>query len=158
MAAGLGKQILAEPRAYGKIIDAAIARRGSDLNKAMTLLMDANTLFDTWIGHFDLGRIYLDAAIAAKDLGLFAQADSEFDKCFNRRGEALSVFLDEEPTSGYFPPLLYYRARARQGVNQEGASDALRRLSRDPRELQRRSARAGSSQARQIRLTAPSRA
>ena len=90
----------------------------------MTLLMEANTLFDTWIGHFDLGRIYLDAAIAAKDLGLFAQADSEFDKCFNRRGESLSLFLDEEPTSGYFPPLLYYRARARQGVSPDGASEA----------------------------------
>ena len=90
----------------------------------MTLLMEANTLFDTWIGHFDLGRIYLDVAIAAKDLGLFAQADSEFDKCFNRRGESLSIFLDEEPTSGYFPPLLYYRARARQGVSEEGKSEA----------------------------------
>ena len=124
ISAGLGKHILAEPRAYGKIVDAAIARRGADLNKAMTLLMEANTLFDTWIGHFDLGRVLLDAAIAAKDLGLFAQADSEFDKCFNRRGESLSMFLDEEPTAGYFPPLLYYRARARQGVSQDGASEA----------------------------------
>ena len=124
LAAGLGKHILAEPRAYGKIVEAGLARRAADLNKAMTLLMEANTLFDTWIGHFDLGRTYLDVAIAAKDLGLFAQADSEFDKCFNRRGESLSMFLDEEPTSGYFPPLLYYRARARQGVSEDGKSEA----------------------------------
>ena len=124
LAAGLGKQILAEPRAYGKIVEAGLARRATDLNKAMTLLMEANTLFDTWIGHFDLGRIYLDVAIGAKDIGLFAQADSEFDKCFNRRGEALSLFLDEEPTAAYFPPLLYYRARARQGVSEDGKSEA----------------------------------
>ena len=69
LAAGLGKHILAEPRAYGKIVEAGLARRATDLNKAMTLLMEANTLFDTWIGHFDLGRTYLDVAIAAKISG-----------------------------------------------------------------------------------------
>jgi len=124
LAAGLGKQILAEPRAYAKILEAAIARRGGDLNTAMTLLLEANTQFRTWIGRFDLGRVYLDAAIAAKDLGLFAQAESEFDWCITRRGESLSVFLDEEPTAAYFPPALYYRARARQGLNPDGMSEA----------------------------------
>ena len=33
----------------------------------------------------------------------FLQADSEFDRCLQRRGEALSLFVDEEPTSGHFP-------------------------------------------------------
>ena len=124
LAARLGKLILAEPRAYGKIVEAGLARRAGDLNKAMTLLVEANALFETWIGHFDLGRVYLDAAIATKDLGLFTQADAEFDRCMTRRGESLSLFLDEEPTSGYFPPVLYYRARARQGVSPTGAAEA----------------------------------
>ena len=62
---------------------------------------------DTWIGHFDQGRAYLD-------LGAFAQADSEFDRCITRRGEALSLFVDPWPTYGYFPPVYYYLARVRQ--------------------------------------------
>ena len=55
-------------------------------------LKEANEMLDTWIGHFDLGRAYLAA-------GAFPQADSEFDRCLKRSGEALSLFLDEEPTS-----------------------------------------------------------
>ena len=91
----------------------------------MTLLMEANTLFDTWIGHFDLGRDLSGRRRSRrKTSGCSRRRIPNSIKCFNRRGEALSVFLDEEPTSGYFPPLLYYRARARQGVSQDGASEA----------------------------------
>jgi len=124
LAAGLGKQLLAEPRAYGMIIDAGLARRGGDPNKAITLLTEANALFDTWVGHFDLGRAYLDVAAATKDLNAFTQADSEFDRCIGRRGEALALFLDEEPTYGYLPPVYFYRARAREGLNPAGATEA----------------------------------
>jgi len=124
LATSLGKQLAPEPRAYSKIVEAEVVRRGGDPNKAVTLLMEANDLFGTWIGHFDLGRAYLDVAIAAKDLGLFTQADAEFDRCMRRRGEALSLFLDEEPTFGFFPPLLYYRARVRQGLSPSGAAEA----------------------------------
>ena len=46
---------------------------------------------------------------------MFTQADSEFDRCIKRRGEALSLFLDEEPTYGYFPAAYYYQGRAREG-------------------------------------------
>ena len=79
----------------------------------------ANSLLDTWIGHFDLGRVYFEA-------GQFAQADSEFDRCIKRRGEALAVFLDEVPTFGYFPPVYYYQGRAREGLNSVGFADSYR--------------------------------
>jgi serine/threonine protein kinase len=123
-AALLSKQFLAEPQAYGKIIEANIARKGGDANKAMALLTEANTLFDTWIGHFDLGRAILDVATATKDPNAFATADAEFDRCIRRRGEALSLFLDEEPTVGFLPPVYYYRARAREGVSPASAKEA----------------------------------
>ena len=42
--------------------------------------------------------------------GAFPQADSEFDRCIKRRGEALSLLVDEEPTYGYFPPCTTTRA------------------------------------------------
>ena len=59
-------------------------------------------MLDTWIGHFELGRAYLAASA-------FPQADSEFDRCLRRRGEALSLFVDEEPTYGYLPTVYYYQ-------------------------------------------------
>jgi hypothetical protein len=49
-------------------------------------LTEANTILSTWFGHYDLGRAYLA-------LNAFPQADSEFDRCLKRRGEAMSLFL-----------------------------------------------------------------
>ena len=84
------------------------------------MLTEANTLLDTWIGHYDLGRAYLAA-------GAFPQADSEFDRTLKRSGEALSLFLDEEPTSGFLPPVHYYLGRAREGMGTAAYADAYRR-------------------------------
>ena len=81
--------------------------------------MEANGLLDTWIGHFDLGRPYLEA-------GAFPQADSELDRSIGRRGEALSLLADEEPTYGYFPPAYYYQGRVREGLKSERFAEAYR--------------------------------
>ena len=97
-----------------------LALKNGDPRQAIKLLTEANGLLDTWIGHFDLGRAYLEA-------GLFAQADSEFDRCIKRRGEALSLFLDEEPTYGYLPPVYYYQGRAREGLKTEGFAESYRK-------------------------------
>jgi eukaryotic-like serine/threonine-protein kinase len=83
------------------------------------LLTEANTLLDTWIGRFDLGRAYLEA-------GQLIQADSEFDRCIKRRGEALSLFLDEEPTFGLFPSVYYYQGRVREALKSIGFADSYR--------------------------------
>ncbi|MDQ3347216.1 MAG: hypothetical protein M3545_04540, partial [Acidobacteriota bacterium] len=84
MAAGL--QV--EARTYAKILDGLVALRSGDARRAVEVMGEANGLLDTWIGHYDLGRAYLAA-------GAFTQADSEFDRCIKRRGEALWLFLDE---------------------------------------------------------------
>ena len=81
--------------------------------------MLANTLLDTWIGHFVLGRVYLEA-------GALIQADSEFDRCIKRRGEALSLFLDEDPTFGYFAPVYYYQGRVREELRSAGFAQSYR--------------------------------
>ncbi len=109
LSAGLAAELQAEPQAYASIIDGLVALESGDARQAIKLLTAANGLLDTWIGHFDLGRAYLDA-------GAFPQADSEFDRCLKRRGEALALFLDEEPTYGYFPPVYYYQGRVREGL------------------------------------------
>jgi tetratricopeptide (TPR) repeat protein len=115
LAAGLSSEILAEPQAYGKIIEGDIKLKQDDRNQAIQLLTAANKILDTWIGRFDLGRAYVEA-------GAFAEATSEFDRCQNRRGETLALFLDEAPTSAYFPMLYFYRARAEEGLGSAAAS------------------------------------
>jgi tetratricopeptide (TPR) repeat protein len=110
---------LVEPQAYGKILDGQLALKNGDSTQAIKLLTEANTLLDTWIGHFDLGRAYLEA-------GLFTQADSAFDRCVRRRGEALALFLREEPTFGYVPPVYYYQGRAREGLKTAEFAEAYR--------------------------------
>ena len=54
-----------------------------------------------------------------------ARADSELALCIQRRGEALALLVDEEPTFGYFPSVYYFMGRAREGMG-SGADGAYR--------------------------------
>jgi serine/threonine protein kinase/tetratricopeptide (TPR) repeat protein len=119
LAVGLASELQGEPQAYAKIVDGEAALKNGDARQAITILAEANTLLDTWMGHFDLGRAYLEA-------GSFTQADSEFDRCIRRRGETLSLFLDEEPTYSFFPPVFYYQGRVREGLNNAGFAESYR--------------------------------
>jgi tetratricopeptide (TPR) repeat protein len=99
-----------EPRAYAKIVEGLIALERGQASEAVAALQDANKMFDTWLGLFDLGRALLEA-------GFTAQANSAFEACLNaRRGEALALFVDEQPTYSYLAPLYYFVGRARQGL------------------------------------------
>ena len=119
-AASLASELQAEPQAYGKIVQGVDSTFEVATRETRSrVLTEANTLLDTWIGRFDLGRAYLEA-------GLFTQADSEFDRCIKRRGETLALFLREEPTYGYFPPVHYYLGRARQALNSAGFAESYR--------------------------------
>jgi eukaryotic-like serine/threonine-protein kinase len=119
IAATLASELLTEPQAYAKIVEGDIALRGGDARGAVKALTEATALLDTWIGRFDLGRAYIAA-------GAFTQADSEIDRCIKRRGEALSLFLDEEPTYAYFPVVYYHQGRIREGLKSAGAADSYR--------------------------------
>ncbi len=56
----LSAELAAEPQAYGKIIEGEIALKSGDARQAIKILTDANDILDTWLGHFDLGRAYLE--------------------------------------------------------------------------------------------------
>ena len=116
LAAGLASELQVEPQAYAKLIEGEEAFKEGDARKAVKLFTDANSLLDTWMGRFDLGRAYLE-------LGAFLEAGLEFDRCVKRRGEALSLFLDL-PTYGYFPPVYYYQGRAREGMKNPGFTES----------------------------------
>jgi tetratricopeptide (TPR) repeat protein len=117
--AQLSTQPQLEPRAYAKILEGNILRQSGKARQAITVLQEANTLLNTWIGQFDLGRAQLED-------GSLIAADSAFDRCIKRSGEALSLFLDEEPTFAYFPAAYYYQGRIRQQLKTEGFADAYR--------------------------------
>jgi len=102
----LAAEIQAEPQAYAKLLEGEIALKRGNAREAITAMVDGNKLLDTWIGDFDLGRAYLVA-------GATLEAESQFDRCVKRRGEALSLFLDEEPTFAYFPQVLSYQTKLR---------------------------------------------
>jgi len=120
IATELVDELQVEPQAYGKLLEGVVLLNRGAVRAAVRTLTEANKMLDTWIGHFDLGRAYLAA-------GAFPQADSEFDRCLKRSGEALSLFLDEEPTAGYLPPVYYHLGRAREGMGTAAYGDLYRR-------------------------------
>jgi len=115
----LGLEFQAEPQAYAKILEGDLVLNGGDPRVAVRVVEEANKLLDTWIGHFYLGRAYLQA-------GRLPEADSEFDRCLTRRGEALSLFLDEEPTFAFLPAVYYYQGLVREGLKTEKFADSYR--------------------------------
>jgi serine/threonine protein kinase/tetratricopeptide (TPR) repeat protein len=119
LATALASELKAEPQANGKLVLAEAALKEHDPKRALQLLTEAKNLVDLWIVHFDLGLAYLEA-------GAFAEADSEFDRCIKRRGEALELFTDDMPTYSYLPPVYYYQGRAREGLKSAGAADSYR--------------------------------
>ncbi len=116
LAASLSSEATNEPQAYGKIIEGMIALKRKEAKEAVKQITAANNLLDTWIGRFELGRAYLEA-------GAFTEADSEFDQCVKRRGEAIELFMDNVPSYAYFPSVYYYQGRVREGMKSEGFAD-----------------------------------
>ena len=107
----LAGELQTEAQAYAKVLEGDVALKDGNPRQAITALVEANRLLDTWIGDFDLGRAYLAA-------GALPQADSQFDRCIKRKGEALALFLDEEPTFAYFSPVLALQSRVREAMKQ----------------------------------------
>jgi tetratricopeptide (TPR) repeat protein len=118
VADALAAELPAEPQAHGKILQGLIALKSGNPRQAISDLTAANSLIDTWFGHFDLGRAYLA-------YGALPQADSQLDLCISRRGEALTL-MDEGPTYGYFPLTYYYRGRVREALKTASFADSYR--------------------------------
>ena len=119
IAAGLAAELHTEPQADARLIEGEAALEENQPRVAMQKFTEANALVDTWIGRFDLGRAFLKA-------GAPTQADSEFDGCIRRRGEAMALFLDEVPTYGYFPSVYYYRGRVHEELKSADFAESYR--------------------------------
>ena len=119
MSRGLASGLQASSQAHAKILTGLMALKQNDARLAIQELSAANGLLDTWIGQYDLGRAYLEG-------GALLQADSSFERCLKRRGEALSLFLDDEPSYAFFPPVYYYQGRVREGLKSTKAAESYK--------------------------------
>ena len=119
--APLAQRLENEPQVYAKLLAGEAQLKKGNARDALTTFQEAQKLADTWLGHFDLGRAYLD-------LGAFTEASSEFDVCLKRRGEATSIFLDDVPSYHLLPPVYYYQGRAREGLNSPGSEESYKQF------------------------------
>jgi len=109
IASELGQRLSPQARAYGKAIWGEAAIQEGRTVDGIEMLREGVRLADLWLLRYSLGIGYVQA-------GAFAEALSELEACEKRRGEAASVFLNDDPTWRYRAPLTYWLARARQGV------------------------------------------
>ncbi len=119
LASDLGARRVREPQAYAKIIEGEAQLARGDARGAIQTLREAMQLLDTWIGHFVLGRAYLED-------GAFTEAHEEFEVCLARRGEASALFVDEVPSFRYLPPVYYWLGRAQESLKSPAGADSYR--------------------------------
>jgi tetratricopeptide (TPR) repeat protein len=117
IAGELGRKVQDVHLAYAKLTGGYLSLKRGDTANALKLFDEAQGLVDTWLGRFALGRAYLEA-------GAFTEALSEFEKCEKRKGEALSVFLNDLPTVRYLDSLDYYIARTLEGQGKKETARA----------------------------------
>jgi serine/threonine protein kinase/tetratricopeptide (TPR) repeat protein len=117
LAAELNVKVHPVHQSYAKIIGGELSLARGDVPGAASLFQEALGIVDTWLGRFAMGKAYLEA-------GEYTEAYSEFEACLKRRGEAISVFLDDLPSYHRFPPVYYYLGRSQEGLGSPSASES----------------------------------
>ncbi|MGC2695056.1 MAG: protein kinase [Candidatus Angelobacter sp.] len=115
----LSSRIEPEPQIYGLLLQGDMALKKNQIKDAIQAFQKAQKISNTWLGHFYLGKAYLQN-------GSFTESDSEFELCLKRRGEASAVFLDDVPTFRLMPPIYYYLGRAQEGLKSPAAEESYR--------------------------------
>ncbi|MFC2163526.1 protein kinase [Acidobacteriota bacterium] len=121
LAGNLKEQLETEPRAYALLIEGEINKKKNDRSKAVDLMIESRDLMDTWLVHFSLGKLYLDS-------GKLLEAQSEFETCVRRRGEASSVFFNDLSSFHYLPPVYYYLGRVQEELESPAAAESYKRF------------------------------
>jgi len=119
LASQLSSRIEPEPQMYGALVEGELALKKNQIKDAIDAFQRAQKISNTWLGHFYLGKAYLQN-------GSFTEADSEFEACLKRRGEASAVFLDDVPTFRLLPAVYYYLGRAQEGLKSPAAAESYR--------------------------------
>jgi tetratricopeptide (TPR) repeat protein len=117
----LASQPSSEARAYAEVVRGLAKLQAGETRGAIQLLENSEQLASTWLGQFWLGRAHLDA-------GEFLKADELFTLCQQARLTTADLFRREQPTLHYFPPVIYYLARARQALKRPAADQLYERF------------------------------
>ena len=117
IAGDLAKKLDDEAQMFGHLLEGEAALQREDARAAVASFEAAQKIAKSWLGSYGLGRAYLAG-------GAFAQAQTEFDYCAGHAGEATTVMLDDIPTYRIMPPVSYYLARTREGLNNASAAQA----------------------------------
>lgn len=112
IASELAQRLPAQSRAYAMLIEAEIAVAAKQYPTAIESLLAAVRLADLWLVRYALGLAYFLR-------GDYVAANSEFEKCQARRGEAMAIFLDDLPTFRYYAPLPYWLGRSREMLGRD---------------------------------------
>ncbi len=117
----LNGRVQSESQAYARLIEGEIRLAKGNIAEAIKYFQEAQTFVDTWFGHFDLGRAYLEGEE-------YIEAHSEFELCLKRYGETTAIFLNDLPTFSYLPPVHYYLGRAQEALNSPGAKASYQKF------------------------------
>jgi len=109
----------AESLMYARVLEGEVALKRNDPRKAIERFKTAKTFADSWFVRFGLGRAYLQANAGA-------EADSEFDLCVKRKGEATAALLDDVPTYRYYAAIDYYQGRVHELLGGAGAAESYK--------------------------------
>ncbi len=115
LAAALGAKLQPQSRAYSLMIEGMLALKGGEAVAAIDKLRAAIEMSDLWLVRFQLGKAYLEA-------GFSAEAMDELQICYDRIGEATSLFLDDRPSWRYTATLPYWFARAEETLGMRQAA------------------------------------
>ena len=122
-AAAIGAILLArvapDARAFGSALQAQLELAAGNAEEARRLLTAARSASDAWLIRFWLGRAYLA-------MNMYPEADSEFDACLQRRGEAAAVMIDDFPTFHRWLDVYYYQGVTREGLKSAGAIESFK--------------------------------
>jgi eukaryotic-like serine/threonine-protein kinase len=121
VAADLENRLQSESTAYAGALRGELALRQRNFQEAIDQLTGAAKRQDVWLVRYLLGMAYFEAGNHA------TEALEEWERCYQRRGEAIDLFFADSPTSRYLPPVFYWLGRAREQVGAHGpAAEAYR--------------------------------
>ena len=113
LSADLMQKFDQQAQMFGKLLAGEVELKRGNAREAVQNFNAAQKIIDTWLGRDALGRAYLKA-------GVYTDAQTEFDACLRRKGEATTYLIDDIPTYRVMASARYYVGLAQEG--QGGAS------------------------------------
>jgi len=117
LAADLLRKLDQQAQMFGKLLAGEVELKRGNSHGAVENLNAAQKIIDTWLGREALGRAYLKA-------GEYTDAQTEFDACLRRKGEATTFLIDDIPTYRVMASARYHMGLAQEGQGSPAAKAA----------------------------------